>query len=200
MRLGVIGDVHGEHQRLECALRLFDRERVDEVVCVGDVIDGLGDDEACVTRLRAEGVVTVRGNHERWLAEALPILGKSVRLSDASTEWLIELPVTHELSCASALLCHALPHDDMPLLLPNTPDSVARALLQDVRASMLLAGHTHRRMIRMIGNVCVVNAGTLYRKDRAGVVIVDFATRRVHGFDVNEHESREHESVSFVLD
>lgn len=48
MRLGLIGDVHAEDERLAAALEVFAAERVDRALCTGDVVDGHGDiDRTC---------------------------------------------------------------------------------------------------------------------------------------------------------
>ena len=68
-KLGVLGDVHAEDETLLAALEFFAAVGVDRVVCVGDVIDGAGDAERCISALRSREITTVRGNHERWFVE-----------------------------------------------------------------------------------------------------------------------------------
>ena len=41
-RLGVIGDVHAEDIRLELALNHLQANGVDQIICPGDVVDGIG--------------------------------------------------------------------------------------------------------------------------------------------------------------
>ena len=67
MKLGLIGDVHAEDDALAQALAHFREERVDHVLCVGDIADGQGDLERCVALLEEVKALTVRGNHDRWL-------------------------------------------------------------------------------------------------------------------------------------
>ncbi len=57
--MGLLGDVHAEDLRLEVALAWF-RTEVDEIACVGDVVDGLGSDETCVVTLDEARDVTAR--------------------------------------------------------------------------------------------------------------------------------------------
>ena len=65
-RIGIIGDVHAEHRRLETALRVLKDEHVDVVLCTGDLADGRGDLDACCSMLKDAGVLVVAGNHDRW--------------------------------------------------------------------------------------------------------------------------------------
>jgi predicted phosphodiesterase len=192
--VGVIGDVHAEELRLARVLDFFASRGVDRVLQVGDFVDGLGSDADCVRRLRDADALVVRGNHERWLLEALPTLGgTSRRLDDAQLAWTAELPSTRALDTAagSALLCHGLGEDDMTLLLPRhgPRDLAANVALGTLLARgerLVLAGHTHVRMVRRIEELVVINAGTLYRRDRSSCTLVDFTARHAEHWDVHE--------------
>ena len=101
MRIGLIGDVHQEDLALAWALGWLSDERVDLVVCVGDIADGFGDLDACCELLDSHGVITVRGNHDRWfLGQTLRDLPQATPLAAASAEtraWLAELPASVSL-------------------------------------------------------------------------------------------------------
>src|SRR5262249_18434250 len=72
MRLGVFSDLHGNHATLECALAAFQRESMDTVVCLGDVLGKSGDNRRCLDMLCEAGVKIVRGNHDRLGINSLP--------------------------------------------------------------------------------------------------------------------------------
>ena len=55
-RLGVIGDVHAEDIRLELALNHLQANGVDQIICTGDVVDGIGCPERSLQLLQAHGV------------------------------------------------------------------------------------------------------------------------------------------------
>jgi len=193
--LGLLGDVHAEDARLARALRFFQDELVDDVLCVGDVVDGFGDDDDCVRQLRAAKVKSVRGNHERWFLEAaLQRLDDPRRprgLDWATWRWAMSLPTTRHLRTPRpAVLCHAMGEDDMSVLLPRHPRSTFEAhpevrRLRDEGVRLVLCGHTHVRMVRDVGGLTIVNAGTLYRKDRPGVALVDLEVNEVRFYDLD---------------
>lgn len=60
--------------------------------------------------------------------------------------------------------------------------------LQELLASQqyrfVVNGHTHRRMVRHLGQLTVINAGTLFRESHPCFAIVDFAAGRVQFFEV----------------
>ncbi len=185
MRIGLIGDVHHEDLALAWALGELQERQVDLVVCVGDISDGYGDLDACCELLESHGVVTVRGNHDRWfLAQERRDLPQAAALSaasEASRQWLAELPVTRSLATPAglALLCHGLGADDMAEALPAPSDvapefnPVLSELARDDCFRILICGHTHRPTHRQVGSLTVVNAGTLHRDYEPCVGILD---------------------------
>ncbi len=66
-KLGLIGDVHGEAELLERALEALRSNGVSVIACIGDVVDGGASVGRCCDLLEEHGVVTVAGNHDRWL-------------------------------------------------------------------------------------------------------------------------------------
>jgi putative phosphoesterase len=188
MRIGLIGDVHQEDLALAWALGLLQDEGVDLVVCVGDVADGFGDLDACCELLESHGVVTVKGNHDRWfLAQQmreLPQAAAAAAANPASREWLEQLPSTVSIETPGglALICHGMGDDDM---VGVKPDDVGYALdsnvaLQRLLASdehrIVIAGHTHQPMLRRVGQLTLVNAGTLHREFQPCVGLLDTTT------------------------
>jgi predicted phosphodiesterase len=65
-KIGVLGDPHAEDERVERALEHFREIGASVVLCAGDVTDGYGSATRTVELLADHGVLTVRGNHERW--------------------------------------------------------------------------------------------------------------------------------------
>jgi predicted phosphodiesterase len=194
-RLGVIGDVHGEHERLATALEWLAGRQVDALVCTGDIADGRG----CINRscelLRQAGVMTVAGNHDRWL------LQDRVRhvadahlledLHDDNRAYLEALPRTREFDSAAGrvLLCHGVGDNDLGKVWPGTPRSTVERsveldrLLDDGAYRFIINGHLHFRVLIDFERTLLMNAGTL-KGERAGVCIVDYEGGVVSAFDV----------------
>jgi predicted phosphodiesterase len=190
-RLGLLGDVHTEHKRLELALRFLRSHQVDATLCVGDVADGTGDLAECCRLLAESSVLCVRGNHDRWLLEGtMRELSDATPVAGLTTEvrsFLSSLPPTRTLETISGelLLCHGLGENDMARLLPDDfgyaleSNDELHALLAAKRWSVVVGGHTHRRMVRRFGELTVINAGTLYRHHEPGFGLLDLKARSV---------------------
>ena len=79
----MVGDVHACDDRLSRLLAFLHDQSLDTVVCVGDIVNGPGDPNRCADLLHSHGVVTVRGNHDRWLLEGQALPGANAhRLED----------------------------------------------------------------------------------------------------------------------
>jgi predicted phosphodiesterase len=187
-RLLLVGDVHAEDVRLAAALD-HAAGSVDGVLCVGDIVDGPGDVARCIALLDASGAIVVRGNHDRWASAGRPLDPRGH--APAVMAWLSALPATREVTTAAGplLLCHGVGDDDMVRLLPDSDgyalasNDALQALIAARRHRFVVAGHTHRRMVRRFGDLVVVNAGTL-AGDAAGCAILDLDRGAVDFLDL----------------
>ncbi|MBX9569085.1 MAG: metallophosphatase family protein [Candidatus Obscuribacterales bacterium] len=193
-RIAAIGDIHAEDELLEKAID-FCRSQVDQIVTVGDIVDGTGDVNRCCVLLRENKIPAVKGNHERWLLNNEMRLFADVHyLEDIEKEnlqWLRRLPSTLVLQAMSgkALLCHGLGENDMKTLLPDengyalSSNEELNKLLRDCEYRYVIKGHSHRRMVRRLEGVTFINAGTLLQKHGPGFCIIDFRKQQVQFFD-----------------
>jgi predicted phosphodiesterase len=198
-RIGVIGDVHAEHARLARALDWLIGQRLDAVLCTGDVADGVGCIDQSCALLRDAGVLTVAGNHDRWLlTERMRHVADAHHaedLADATLDYLSSLPRTRELDTVAGrlLLCHGIGEHDMGKVWPGTrgPDSVRRSEALDTliaadRHRLIVHGHLHYRVLIDFESLSVINAGTL-KGPQPGVSIIDFEAGTVAAFDLDGH-------------
>lgn len=198
-RAGVIGDIHCEDAVLDRVLRHFCSMDLDTILSVGDVTDGLGDVNRVCALLREHNVVTVAGNHDRWTLEeamrALPNATPKDDLTNAHRAWLRQLPMTttFQTPMGALLLCHGLGENDMAMVRPSHDGYAIEAnldlqsLLKAKRYRFVVSGHSHEPMVRTIGDLTLINAGTLDRHDRQVCCAVDFDEREVEFFDITEH-------------
>lgn len=184
--LGLIGDVHAQHGALHVALDHLQGLHLDQLACVGDIVDGRGDVDECCRLLSEASVVTVRGNHERWLlagsSRDLPGATQFTDLAASSIRYLSSLSPTVDLATVNgrAQLCHGLGANDMALLKPHdegyaieSNTDLWKLTETEPRLAYVLCGHSHWRMVRSFGHLTVINAGTLL-PDRAGFCTIDF--------------------------
>ncbi|MBX3198806.1 MAG: metallophosphoesterase family protein [Labilithrix sp.] len=194
MRLGLIGDVHAEDIHLRLTLDAFREARVERVLCTGDVVDGPGDVDRACALLREANALVVRGNHDRWIRademRRLPHAHAMTALAVDTVAQLKGLPPTASLELpggGTLLLCHGVGPNDMQRLLPDdrgyalSSNDDLLAVLFDPSVRVMVAGHTHRQMLRRFERghgkapLVVVNPGTLARDDEPGFAVLDIA-------------------------
>lgn len=209
-RIGYLGDIHAEDERLEIALQKLAQENVDIIVAVGDIVDGLGDIERTVALLRDYGVSGVRGNHDRWFlsdqVRELPDAHERHQVSTGVVEWLAALPPMIELPtvAGNVLVCHGLGLDDMASIKPwddliNIRENVGfRKLCRGSSAKFIMNGHSHMRMVRTIEDRVVINAGAFCRDHDPSFGLVDFETSTVYVWPIAlDCSCGEIEAISF---
>jgi putative phosphoesterase len=185
-RIGVLGDIHCEDERLETALRFFKTRRLDLICSVGDIVDGPGDPNRTIELLIEHDVICVRGNHERWLSKGemrdLPDANSYFDFKTSAWEFVTSLPLRRkfETSAGTMLLCHGLGEYDMAGVWPF--DNVLTLhsnhalwkLVNSHEYDFIVNGHTHRRLAQRFDDLTLINAGTLFREHNPCCLILDF--------------------------
>ncbi|MGH9767185.1 MAG: metallophosphoesterase family protein, partial [Blastocatellia bacterium] len=185
-RIGVLGDIHCEDQRLEAALRFFKDRRLDLICSVGDIVDGPGDPNRAIELLTEYDVICVRGNHERWLLKdemrGLPDANTYFDLKMSAWEFVKRMPLTRRFQTVAGemLLCHGLGEDDMAGVWPFDNALTLHSnyalwkLVNPREYDFIVNGHTHRRLVQRFDDLTLINAGTLFREHDPCCLIVDF--------------------------
>jgi predicted phosphodiesterase len=175
MRLAIISDIHGNLLALEAVLADLRTRGVDATVNLGDCVTSPLWPRETLDLLDALSLPTVRGNHDRWIAErARDEMPPSMAFShDALTveqrRRLGALPSTLQLD-ANVLAVHGTPASDVEYLLEDAIDgrlALATAATIDRRLggrteSLILCGHSHdQHVAHAPGNRLVVNPGSV---------------------------------------
>jgi putative phosphoesterase len=207
-RFGVLGDIHTEDVALQTALSVLRGEGLDAILSVGDIVDGRGDADRTCTLLREAGVLAVRGNHDRWFSRGTPLgMPDDTRvLDDSHRKWLAELPPSRRFATplGGMVLCHGIGDDDMAVLRSSTDEySLAwlrslQTLQADPTVALMVGGHTHERMVRVLDGLTVINAGTLHRGYPQGFIVVELAARAVRCFDLVDGAVRSADTLALA--
>jgi putative phosphoesterase len=175
VRLALVSDQHGNDVAFGAVLEDLDRIGVDEVVCLGDAVQGGSQPAETLERLRGLGCATVLGNADAFLLEVPtdspePVTEQQLEvrewtLSQLSASQLEEIrtfePVVHrELGGVKLLFCHGSPASYDDVLLPEL-GADALAPFQGHHAALVAGGHTHLQWTRRIGDALYVNPGSV---------------------------------------
>lgn len=179
VRVAALFDVHGNLPALNAVLDEVASEGFDVVLVGGDVLPGPMPD-GCLRRLRDLGdrarfirgngdvdVVRMRsGESVARVPEAFHtgLLWCGDRLDDDTAQWVGRWPLTVAFDVdgvGRVLFCHATPRDENEIFTARTPDARLRPLFEGFDAEVVVCGHTHMPFDRRVGEIRVVNAGSV---------------------------------------
>jgi putative phosphoesterase len=169
MQIGIISDIHGGLVELIGALAIFRREKVDRVVCAGDLVDFGAYSDEVVKRIFDEGIPCVRGNHDRDAAERQRLrLNHNLYnmpdkpLSAETLALLAQLPpmLRYTWEGTSILLTHANPWGDDTYINIKSTAALFRRVIEVSQADITIIGHTHQPMWIESAGKMILNPGS----------------------------------------
>lgn len=177
MRIGLLGDIHGNDRALHVVLEAATAANVDRLLVTGDLVGYYFAPLQVLDLLSEWDRDVVRGNHEvmlaaarsdaAYLAKVDARYGSGVRiaLEQLNSKQLDELcalphPLELELDGVRILLCHGAPWDLDQYIYPDAEHSLI-ARCASASHDLVVMGHTHYPMLREIGKTVLVNPGSV---------------------------------------
>lgn len=149
MKVAALYDVHAMPWALEAVLAEVE---ADAIVFGGDYLYGPCPRET-VAIVRSLDALVLRGNCED-LAEDW----ECGELAAGDLEWLQSRPLS--VTVDGVLYCHAAPEDNTSMTTAETPEDAIRETFAG-RTGTIVIGHTHHQFDRTVGDLRVVNAGSV---------------------------------------
>ncbi len=171
MRTAVLSDIHGTCVALDAVLDDLRRDPVDQVVCLGDAIQGGPQPAEVVARLRDLGCPVVMGNSDAWLLTGVETGAEKIeadrmrklnavrewslaRLSEDDRAFIRSFQPTVEVALEeghSLLAFHGSPASFDEIILPDIAQEALYGYLGSYHALVMAGGHTHEQFVRRIG-------------------------------------------------
>jgi len=181
MRVAVISDMHGNDLAFETVEVDIQKQNIDQIVCLGDAIQGGPQPAEVVQRLRRLNCPVVMGNADAWLIsgeetadEGIPPerlkkmgdvrLWSLSQLDDDDRTFIANFQptVTLKLEDGLDLLCfHGSPTSFDDVILPAAPQEDFEKFLGAYTGHILTGGHTHTQQIRRNGELFFFNPGSV---------------------------------------
>lgn len=151
MRILVLSDLHANLTALQASLNAAEGSW-ERVVCLGDVVGYGPDPNEVATQIRELGATTIRGNHDKAVADLMatddfnPVAKMAVnwtrtQLSNENMDWLATLP-PGPLEAEGLVLVHGALQDEDEYVF--TPSQALEGLL-DSTLQVTFYGHTHHQ-------------------------------------------------------
>jgi len=177
MKIAILSDIHSNVFALEAVLADAKSKKVDVLINLGDILYGPIAPRATYELLQKHNFITISGNQDRQIVEALEEEIKENAtlayiledLDEEGLQWLKKLPFDTQFN-EDIYLCHGTPKDDLTYLLEDTQsgsnilkeDKDILKLLGNNTSKVILCGHTHipRKLYLSTGQL-VINPGSV---------------------------------------
>jgi len=158
MRLAVIADIHSNSEALASVLAQLDREGVEAILNLGDLVGYNASPNECLELLQGRQVWSLAGNHDLAVldperAQNFNIIAYEAlmwcrqQMRPEFLEFLQDLPLLRKLP-GSFLACHGTPgNPDTYIAYHFQGKRVLKELYQHSDLRVCFFGHTHRRAL-----------------------------------------------------
>ncbi|MGE5611969.1 MAG: metallophosphoesterase family protein [Bacillota bacterium] len=162
IRYAIISDIHANQEALLAVLAAIAAERIDRIVCLGDLVGYYANPNECVRLVEAQGIPCIRGNHDAVAAglhEPIDftetarhaILWTKIQLTSDTMDRLRQLPVCQVIDDQFVIVhgaLHPQPNEHVRL---NTPEQARESFHQLLSGypglRICFFGHTHHQAV-----------------------------------------------------
>ncbi len=172
----VIADIHSNADALTAVLDDISNQNVESIVNLGDHLSGPMAPRETAELLMAHDMLSICGNHDRWLLEIEREDMGSIdqvafdQLDESHLNWLRQMPTTLALS-DEIFCCHGTPSSDMTYWMEGVsaegeifvkPRNEIEKETVGIEASLFLCGHTHlQRRVDLPEGRVILNPGSV---------------------------------------
>ncbi|MBP3765719.1 MAG: metallophosphoesterase family protein [Bacilli bacterium] len=163
-KIGVISDIHANIDALELVLKDMEKNGVDEIICLGDLVTKYFYPKECVDAIKENCSIVVKGNCDDLVANDERYKYARGKLGLSRIEYLDNLPITYKMKINNAFfnMFHATPNslDKIfnPLFSKNELTPYKDKIITDPNEmfmrdnEIVVCAHTHQSYIGRVKN------------------------------------------------
>ncbi len=199
MKVAVISDIHGNFQALESVLADIQKNKCDQIFCLGDLAMAGPQPRTVIDYImnRCQDWVIIKGNTDKMITEfdlkmydkmqkKFPVMANALLddvdiIEQDKKDFLASLPEQKSIMVegVSVLLVHGSPRKINEDILPGMKISEVQEIIDGVNEELILCGHTHVPCgYQTLTKQTVVNVGSVGRPmtgvPKANYAIFDF--------------------------
>ena len=168
MCIAIISDIHANLPALEAVWKDIQKQKPDNVFCLGDLVNFAGWDNEVIDFIRGKNITSLRGNHDEGIGFGCDTFNYSYKteaqhqfgiasiemlrtaITDDNKKFLQTLPFSLKLTYKFPLhhltiaLVHGSVFSNNDYIFSNAKEEDLLMMLDEMDADILLMGHTHR--------------------------------------------------------
>lgn len=173
MKIAVISDIHANVYALINILENIDDEKVDTIICLGDLVGYGPHPNEVVSMIRRRHILCIKGNYDSSVVDNEYSYIRETPINSFSLQWtanelreenrifLENLPSILTLNIANKklLFVHGSPNKINEYLLEDGDNT--REIMNNISEDVLVCAHTHIPAIKDFGNKTYINCGSI---------------------------------------
>ncbi|MCS7228142.1 MAG: metallophosphatase family protein [Endomicrobia bacterium] len=178
MKYGIISDIHSNHEALVNVIEELKSEKVDKIICCGDITGYGPDPNECIELIKKYNILSLKGNHDAAVLNEANLEWFNKDAKDAivlnqkilNKENLLFLSLLQEQYIESIILfVHGSPRDCLYEYLITT--SSLRINAKYMKQQITFCGHTHIPLVYQFDsklskeNIIIPHSNTVIRLD-----------------------------------
>ena len=169
MKIALISDIHSNLFYLEEAIKQIEKEQVDNIYCLGDLVGYYDNPNKVIDLIREKNIICIKGNHEKYLLGKLKYNVNNENIyrikvhrdivTDVNLKYLsnLEEELKFKINNKQLYMTHSLPNDCMRYL--YNVKNLNKEFTS--KYDYYFFGHTHIPMITYQYGTCIVNPGSI---------------------------------------
>ncbi len=178
MKIAVLSDIHGNLIALNAVLNDINRLGIDKFIIAGDHIIDCPHHNEVLEKVRNLNGYVIKGNrekyilnyhkglHEEWIKhkQMEATVWTYNNMDEDNLKYIDQLPEQINISLPqmdTIRVVHGSPFDISEGLFPDKHPERIERVLEDIKESVLICGHTHESWSKVIHNKLIVNPGSV---------------------------------------
>ena len=202
MKIAVISDIHANVYALMNVLEDIDNEKVDTIVCLGDLVGYGSQPNEVISMIKERHILCIKGNYDNSVVDNEYSYIRETPIDSFSLPWTVNelkeenriflqnLPstITLNIENKNLLFVHGSPRRINEYLLKDADNTLDT--MNSINEDVLICAHTHIPEIKEFGNKVYVNSGSI-GKPKIGRPNITYCILNINKEDVMKIEIKE---------
>ncbi|ACD52577.1 MULTISPECIES: metallophosphoesterase family protein [Clostridium] len=173
MKIAIISDIHGNIYSLIRALQDIDNEKVDSIICLGDLVGYGPHPNEVIAMIKRRNILCIQGNYDKSVIDNDYTFIRETEINSFSLPWtynelraqnryfLSNLPSSISLNIQGKkiIFVHGSPSILNQYLFENAEDT--KNIIENMEEDILVCAHTHIPSIKNFDEKMYINCGSI---------------------------------------
>lgn len=173
MKIAVISDIHGNLYALMSALEDIEDQKVDTIICLGDLVGYGPHPNEVVAIIKRKNIICLKGNYDASVVDENYTFIRENSINSFSLPWAVDelralnrfylnsLPtsITLEFEGKKILFVHGSPNKINEYMLEDGDNT--SEIMKNIKEDVLVCAHTHIPSVKYFGDKLFVNDGSI---------------------------------------